>query len=717
MANSRTKRSRPARTLVVFTILTIVLPFLALGAGVFWDAKSDSNPDGASWAPGLALDLQGGTQLILKADTTDGSQVTSETIDESINVIRQRIDSSGVSEAEITAQGSKNIVVGIPGEVSQETIDLISQPAQMRFRPVLTYAAGTPTPEPSASPSGDAEGAATDDATSGDAKDSKDGKSGGAKDDEAADTTPSGKGAGSAVTLPSDLGKATDPTPTATATSGDDATTDPSPATTPAEGDETGDAAAASDPSDLAQITPEIQSQFEKLDCTDPENLKGGGGDDPDKPLVTCDETGAVKYILGPVEIEGTHISNASSGLVPGPNGTTTNEWGVFLDFDSTGAKQFRETTGRIATLEAPRNQFAIVLDTLVVSAPSVSQAITDGSAVISGSFTRDSAATLANQLSFGALPVQYTVESQEVISATLGSEQLRNGLIAGLIGLALVVVYSLLQYRTLGLLTVASLVVAGVITYLSIALLSWGMGYRLSLAGVAGLIVAIGFTADSFIVYFERIRDELRDGRTLAFAVERGWARARRTVLAAKAVNLISAVILYFLAVGGVQGFAFTLGLTTIIDVAVVFWFTHPMMEVITKIPFFRDGHLWSGLSPERLRAGSGPRYVGAGRVRMPEPAVAGDAAATEAEAEGVPATTGATAPEPVHSGARQAPAPATDASGRRLTIAERRAAERRAAAAQEAEPDPGPGSGPGDGASPSATGETTSGTNEESR
>lgn len=662
---------------MVFTILTIVLPFLALGAGVFWDAKSDSNPDGASWAPGLALDLQGGTQLILKADTTDGSQVTSETIDESINVIRQRIDSSGVSEAEITAQGSQNIVVGIPGEVSQETIDLISQPAQMRFRPVLTYAAGTPTPEPSASPSADAGDAAGD--------------------------SPSGKGAGAPLSVPADVDPSA--TPTATATSGDDA--DPSPSATP-----DGEEAAASDPSDLAQITPEIQTQFEELDCTDPANLKGGGGDDPDKPLVTCGEQDGMKYILGPMEVDGVHIASASSGLVPGANGTTTNEWGVFLNFDSEGTKEFRETTTRLQGLEAPRNQFAIVLDGLVVTAPSLDPGviISNGQATISGSFTRDTAATLANQLSFGALPVQYTVESQEVISATLGSEQLRNGLIAGLIGLALVVVYSLLQYRTLGLLTVASLVVAGVITYVSIALLSWGMGYRLSLAGVAGLIVAIGFTADSFIVYFERIRDELRDGRTLASAVERGWARARRTVLAAKAVNLISAVILYFLAVGGVQGFAFTLGLTTIIDVAVVFWFTHPMMEVITKIPFFRDGHLWSGLSPERLRAGSGARYAGAGRVRMPQPAVAG-AAADAADAD---AASERVAPEPVHSGARQAPAaPVTDASGRRLTIAERRAAERRAAAE---EADTGPGAAPDDG-SPSATGENHSGTNEESR
>ncbi|MFI2102292.1 protein translocase subunit SecD [Isoptericola sp. NPDC019693] len=683
---------------MVFTILTIVLPFLAVGAGVFWDAKSDSNPDGASWAPGLALDLQGGTQLILKADTTDGSQVTSATIDESINVIRQRIDSSGVSEAEITAQGSQNIVVGIPGEVSQETIDLISQPAQMRFRPVLTYAAGMPTPQPSASP------------------DAGDGAAGDGADDAAADDaatdagdTPSGKGAGAPLTVPADTDPSATPTATATETSGEGA--DPSPSATP-EGE---DAAAASDPSDLAQITPEIQKQFEELDCTDPANLKGGGGDDPDKPLVTCGEQDGMKYILGPMEVDGVHISSASSGLVPGANGTTTNEWGVFLNFDTVGTREFRETTTRLQGLEAPRNQFAIVLDGLVVSAPSLDPGviISNGQATISGSFTRDTAATLANQLSFGALPVQYTVESQEVISATLGSEQLRNGLIAGLIGLALVVVYSLLQYRTLGLLTVASLVVAGLITYASIALLSWGMGYRLSLAGVAGLIVAIGFTADSFIVYFERIRDELRDGRTLAYAVERGWVRARRTVLAAKAVNLISAIILYFLAVGGVQGFAFTLGLTTIIDVAVVFWFTHPMMVVLTKIPFFRDGHLWSGLSPERLRAGLGPRYVGAGRVRTPQPAAAGGAP-TAAASDAADAGGERVVAEPVHSGARQAPAaPVTDASGRRLTIAERRAAERRAAAEQA---DTGPGAGPDDG-SPSATGENHSGTNEESR
>ncbi|CAM3579043.1 protein translocase subunit SecD [Isoptericola cucumis] len=670
MADSRTKRSRPVRTLVVLTILTIVVPFLALGAGVLFDGKSEENPGGASWAPGLALDLQGGTQIVLTPVSTDGSEVTDETVSESINVIRQRIDSSGVTEAEITSQGSGNIVVGIPGEVDQATIDLVSQPAQMRFRPVLTYAQGTPTPEQGGAGGGE-EGAP---AEGGGAKD------GAAKDGAADDagTSPSGKSAGGAV-----------PDPEATATA---ATQDPTPEPTDEQsggkGEGQGDAA-ATDPSDLAQITPEVQAEFDALDCTDPKNLTGGGGDDPDKVLVTCGESDGMKYILGPMEVDGTHISSASSGLVPGPNGTTTNEWGVFLNFDSVGTTEFRETTQRLQGLEPPRNQFAIVLDSLVVSAPSLDAGtvITDGQAQISGSFTQDSAATLANQLSFGALPINFDVQSQEEISATLGSEQLRNGLLAGLIGLALVVVYSLFQYRTLGLLTVGSLVVAGVMTYLAIAILSWTMGYRLSLAGVAGLIVAIGFTADSFIVYFERIRDEIRDGRTLSYAVERGWIRARRTVLAAKSVTLISAIILYFLAVGGVQGFAFTLGLTTIIDVMVVFWMTHPVMEVLSRIPFFRDGHSWSGLSPERLRIGSGPRYAGAGRVRMPEPATVG-APATGAGASPVsePAAPAPSAGPSVGErvgAAASTGAPATAATGRRLTIAERRAAERKAAAA----------------------------------
>ncbi len=672
---------------MVFTILSIVLPFLALAAGVFWDGKSEDNPDGASFAPGLALDLQGGTQIILTPTSTDGSEITPEAVEESINVIRQRIDSSGVTEAEIAAQGS-NVVVGIPGEASQETIDLVSQPAQMRFRPVLTYDLGVPAqqpaPEGSEAPAEGEEGAADEPSAEPSAEASP-------------DTSPNGSSRGDAVTAPRTA--AADVAPSG------EASPEPTEEATPAPSEEPATPAPteAANPSDLAQITPELQEQFAALDCSQPENRVGGGGDDPDAPLVTCSQDGSLKWILGPVEIGGTDLDTASSGLGTAGNGVVTNEWVVNLDFNSGGAAAFRDTTTRLSTLESPRNQFAIVLDGLVVSAPSVDTPIPNGQAQISGTFTRDSAAVLANQLSFGALPIAFEVQSQEQISATLGSEQLRNGLVAGLIGLALVVVYSLFQYRTLGLLTVASLVWAGLITYVSIALLSWLMGYRLSLAGVAGLIVAIGFTADSFIVYFERIRDEMRDGRSLAAAVERGWRRARRTVLAAKSVTLISAVILYFLAVGGVQGFAFTLGLTTIIDVAVVFWFTHPVMQLVAKIRFFRDGHSWSGLSPERLRA-TGPRYVGAGRV-----ATRPDATAEPEAPEPAMAFAAATRPSSPAPATSEAPA-APGTSGRRMTIAERRAAERKAAAAAAEAP-------PTDAAAADETQHADRGENEESR
>lgn len=572
------------RTLILTAILLVVVPFAALFAGTRLDARSETNPRGASMTPGLALDLEGGTQLILTPVPEAAGSVTSTTISQAIDVIRQRVDASGVSEAEITSQGtgaSAKIVVALPGDPDEETLELVRTSAQMEFRPVLVQsydptAAATPTASPT-------------------------------------------------------------PSPTQTER--------------PAE---------PSSPSDTAYyVTPEVQQQFDALDCTDPASRVGGVNGDPDAAFVTCYADGTSKLILGPVEIEGEHITSATSGLQILPNGTTGTEWVVNLRFDDEGTRVFAGTTERMVDAASPLNQFAVVLDGLVITAPQVNNIIPNGQAEISGSFTRQSAATLANQLSFGSLPVSFQVESEQQISATLGSEQLQRGLFAGLIGLVLVFVYSLFQYRTLGFLTIGSLVVAGAITYVCIALLSWGIGYRLSLAGVAGLIVAIGFTADSFIVYFERIRDELRDGRNLGGAVERGWQRARRTILAAKGVNLVSAVILYYLAVGGVQGFAFTLGLTTVIDVMVVFWFTHPMMEVLSKVPFFRDGHRWSGLSPDRLRS-SGVRYVGAGRFAMPQ-----DAAPSEPEPE---------APEAVPVGAP----PARVEGDRRLTIAERKAAAR---------------------------------------
>ena len=545
----------------------------------------------ASWTPNLALDLEGGTQIILQAVTANNEPVSSEDINQAIEIIRQRVDSSGVAETEITSQGGNNIVVAIPGKPSQETLNLVRESAQMQFRPVLFFgghspvAAVTPdeggaTGEPTTEPTDGATDAPTDGAT--------DAPTDGATD-----------------------GSSTEPTADATEKPSEEAKAPVTPVNN----------------SDLAWITPEIQAEFDALDCTAPQNLQGGGGiADPEKPLVTCESDGTAKYILGPMDISGREISRASSGLEV-RNGQTINKWGVDIEFTNTGAKQFTEVTTRLSKLppyaqwivtpnptQAP-NMFAMVLDNLVIGAPTVDDPIPDGKARISGSYTNETANTLANQLNFGALPLTFEVQSEETISATLGSEQLQKGLLAGLIGLILVVIYSLIQYRVLGLVTVASLVVAAILTYLAITLLSWTQGYRLSLPGVAGVILAVGITADSFIVYFERIRDELRDGRNLEGAVNVGWDRARRTIIASDTVNFLAAVVLYFLAVGGVRGFAFTLGLTTLIDLIIVFFFTHPIMTILAKTKFFGEGHKWSGFDPAGLGIES-TRYVGRGRV-----------------------------------------------------------------------------------------------------
>ena len=579
------RRSRPLRTLVAFGVIIAAL-FGSLLAGATW---SD-----ASLTPKLALDLEGGTQLILKPVATGDEKVTGETIDEAIRIIRQRVDSSGVSEAEITSQGGTNIVVALPGTPDKATLDLVRTSAQMRFRPVLTV--GGPTP---VTPAADA-----------------------------APLTPK---------------------------------------------------AAPDSPSDAEYyVTDAVLAEFNALDCTDPKNLTGGDSGADDGALVTCDKDGTAKYILGPVEIQGNEISKANSGQRTTSTGAITGEWIVNISFTKVGRPVFRDVTTRLQGLTSPQNQFAMVLDGLVISAPKLDPGviISDGKAEISGTFTRTSAASLANQLNFGALPLTFQVQSEEQISATLGSEQLQKGILAGLIGLLLVVIYSLFQYRALGFVTVASLVIAAVITYGVITVLSWLQGYRLSLPGVAALIVAIGITADSFIVYFERIRDELRDGRSLVGAVDKGWERARRTILASDAVNFLAAIVLYFLAVGGVQGFAFTLGLTTVIDLLVVFLFTHPMMLILARTKFFGEGHKFSGLDPRRLGA-AGPRYAGRGRVRTPAPAGSSSA------------TAGATDPSDVPDDARafDAPVPVGAGVGRgfgtdapQQTIAERRAAKRAA-------------------------------------
>jgi preprotein translocase subunit SecD len=349
-------------------------------------------------------------------------------------------------------------------------------------------------------------------------------------------------------------------------------------------------------------------AEFLAYDCDDAAN--DPANEPADQPLITCEADGSAKYILGPVELDGSSISDASNGL-----NTQNNQWAVNIVFNAEGTEIFGKISQRLYGETSPRNQFAFVLDGKVLSAPSMNAIILDGKPQITGNFDQETSKTLADQLKYGALPLSFEVQSSNSISATLGSQQLQIGLVAGLIGLVLVAIYSLVVYRSLGFVIIASLAVMGVLTYITLCILAWRMGFRLSLAGVAGLIVTIGFTADSFIVYFERIRDELRDGKSITSAVEDGWGRAKRTIYISKSINILAAVVLYILADATVKGFAFTLGLTTLIDIGIFILFTHPVLQLLARTRFFGGGHPLSGLDPEAL----GAVYRGRAQFRAP--------------------------------------------------------------------------------------------------
>lgn len=555
MAAPSKRSSRPTpvrkawRSLTWLGVLIVAL-FGINAAGVIWG-------DG-SWTPKLALDLEGGTQIILEPSVAEGESVSQEQLDQAVSIIRQRVDASGVSEAEINTQGGQNVVVAIPGELDEQTRARIESSAKLELRPVLLADAATnQSIDPSESPE------PTDGA------------------EEELESTPT---------------------------------------------------AEPTDASDPAWITPALQDQFDTFDCAAIDE-SGANVAPSDEPLVTCDATRTIKYLLGPVEVGGEDIVDATNGMVQTQTGATTGQWAVNIVFNERGAEDFAEVSQRLFALngQTPRDQFAFVLDGAVLSAPQMNGVITDGRPQVTGSFDQESSKALADQLKFGALPISFEVQSSDTISATLGSSQLQAGLIAGLIGLVLVVIYTLFQYRLLGSVTIASLVIVGIITYLTITILSWREGYRLSLAGVAGLIVAIGFTADSFIVYFERVRDELRDGRPLVGAVEAGWKRALRTILSSKGMNLLAAVVLFILAVGSVRGFAFTLGLTTVIDVIVVILFTHPMLQLLAQTRFYSSGHPWSGLDPKAL----GAVYRGRAQFRKPVAVPTSKVASSSREAQ----------------------------------------------------------------------------------
>ena len=488
-------QSRAVRTIAILllTILGFTGVAFVLGATTFK----------------LGLDLQGGTSVTLQPRIEQGEsgKVTAEAIDQAVEIIRQRVNSLGVAESEVSAQGTgvnRQIVISVPGETGRRIVDLVGQTAELRFRPVLA------------------------------------------------------EGAANSTTLSNDTATATLP----------------------------------------PGVTPELNAQYAALDCTLPQNRQGGSSSNEAVAVVSCDRDGIAKYILAPAEVLGRQVTKASALLDPqGASG-----WYVTLDFDGEGTTKFGAMTTRLTSLPQPQNQAAIVLDGLVYSAPRINEPINTGTAQITGNFTQPEAQDLSNVLKYGALPLAFDRGEVQQVSPSLGADQLRGGLIAGILGLLLVIIYSMLYYRGLGLVSVGSLLVASVMAFLSILLLGETIGFTLTLAGIAGVIVAIGITADSFIVYFERIRDEVREGKSLKSAVETGWVRARRTVIVADAVSMIAALMLYFFAVGGVRGFAFTLGLTTVIDLIVVFFFTKPLVTVLARFPFYSQGHKLSGFSAKSL-------------------------------------------------------------------------------------------------------------------
>ncbi|HVK35920.1 MAG TPA: protein translocase subunit SecD [Microlunatus sp.] len=534
-----------------------------------------------NWTPKLGLDLQGGTTITLTAQNTDGTgQIDPNSLELARTIIQSRVDSLGVGETEVTTSGDRQIIVSVPNVQQDELVRLVGQTAVLRFRAV--YAAEAVAPPVTASPEPSTSGSP-------------------------APTTEPSAGAPSAS--PSGDRRPAPQLPTA-----------PPPPTTPKP-----TAPGQGTPPDKAidwQPTEADQADFAAFTC----DQKDAYPDVSDQPLVACNQDGTEKYLLGPTLIEGTQLTTASAGV---PQNQV--QWVVNLEFNSAGGATFESVTGTLASRQPPENQFAIVLDSEVISAPSVSSSIPGGRAEISGNFNQQSATELANVLKYGALPLSFEVSEVSNVSATLGSEQLRAGIIAGIIGLILVVGFCFLYYRGLGIVVVSSLAVAGLITYATVVLLGDSVGFALNLPGIAGMIVAIGVTADSFVIYFERIRDEVRDGRSLRTAIETGWIRARRTILIADAVSMLSAIILFILAIGSVKGFAFTLGLTTVIDVAVVFFFTKPLMTVLGRTKFFGQGHKWSGLEPDHLGVDALPG------TRSRRPVGASSTARTATESKGI--------------------------------------------------------------------------------
>jgi preprotein translocase subunit SecD len=629
-----TTNSRPGRLLVALAVLLIVMLAGVLGSNL-------GNPGHwhKSFKVGLGLDLSWGTQITLKAVPPKGQTTIDQgAMNKARSIMLDRINGSGFTGASVVQQGSDDIVVSVPHKNAKQVGDLVGATAQLAFRQVLlestntvTSTPVTPTPTPTTKASSSPSASASQKASPTPTTSGGTGQAQGAKPLAAA--SPKAKASPSASSSPS---PSTSPSAAASASTGP-----PKLATT---ADGTGDA---------SKLTAQTAADFNKLNCADKNwqvqiygsNPNGWGREH--EQAVGCQKildannkwTGQWdKVAMAAPVILGTDLSAVSAQVNSNGAGyivafsVKTGPASKLGTLTQTMAQDDQNANTDTTGADAVLAQLAVVLDGQVQSAPAVQGQITTNGQITgggTGGFTQGQASQLANILKYGQLPLTFHAQNTSAVSPQLGSAQLSAGIIAGIVGLILVIVYSFIYYRALAIVSVSSLAIAAILTYLAVVLLSAHEGFNLTLAGIAGLIVAIGITADSFIVYFERLRDEVREGRSLRAAVERGWARARRTILVSDTVSFLAALLLYIFAIGDVRGFAFTLGLTTLIDILVVFLFTKPMVTLLARTRFFGQGHKMSGLDPERL----GARAPWRGS-RRPPAAPAGSAPATPKEA-----------------------------------------------------------------------------------
>lgn len=599
---------RPGRQLAVLGFIFVVLYLL-----VFFSGASGSLKDRLE--PRLGLDLIGGTRVTLEAtNSVDGQPPTAENLEEARQIIESRVNAFGVAEAEVVTEGNRNIVISLPGE-NRDLTD-VGSAAELRFRKVIKAADGSGTaavPPPAATP-----------VPSGSAVPTPSGS---------AVPTPSGSGAPKATSSPSGgqggmapASPSATPTPPASASPSAaaptaSASTEPVPASVEEQrkaveqkvGAASWQAAnglqapadLASDPSladklkpfgtltprEVAVLPAQMQFNVPTIGCEQLDKRPPASISDPKQQVVSC-EDGASKYLLDQAKVLGTDVDDADAVL------DQTSAWVVSLDFTGDGQGKWTALTREAFNNEGQacdatalgqdgKCRVAVVLDNEIVSSPEI-QGVLTGNSQITGNFNQKDASTLAGQLRYGALPVTFEQQEAQNVTATLGASHLRAGLLAAGIGMLLVIIYAFFYYRLLGSVIFLSLILSALLVFGALVVLGRQIGFTLTLAGIAGMIVSLGVAADSFVIYFERLKDEIREGRSPRSAVPRAWIRARRTIISANAITLLSAVVLYVVSVGTVKGFAFALGLATVLDLVVVFLFRHPIMTMFARTRAF---------------------------------------------------------------------------------------------------------------------------------